>query len=767
MSKRRLSTNRAKNLLAQLNTDEPRVRAEAWWELHQALRSHHGTGMSLIEELKAGRTTKEWIRSQQTTEGQIGALRLAAHMAGLEEEIWRDTLLSIGADEEAEVDLRAWALFSLCWAGLNIDQNSWDDQGKPSAGKALNDNQAKVRQWAAYTLGEMARQGKRPDANEGYSRLADPYTYTQVEKALCKRWEGEIDAYVARQLIISLGYAGGHVKAPEGEEPVRPIVKILAEAAGHCQGAVRGQLPEAVMEVADTITNLQDISPDEQSETLKRLIDVLKPWLNDSEFDYETYRSAIRAIAHIVRLVLQASDKAAQIEWYEEVARTGLTVLLQAAESTTFPESLRYRIHSHAVRAMGHMGREAQDPARRVLNHAAVPWLKLMLASPDDGVAMEVTDTLRAIMGEKEAAHFFADVVLLDDPSMDAALHDLHPSRGTPLDPPPGEPEPGRHQQIQTSSYTDRVEKRRWLARERAARALAAIPEDAKREDFNRLVRSVQRQDGPQYTRAHDALGIMGSVEAADALIGAEKGKWVQDKFFGPMDEADKHGRKILDGTVWMSRLSWGFTLLVSLGVTTFGAWLLYVSVRSIQGADAPDWGTIATGITGLVASLAGLLTPFFWNSASAVQKANAEMTRLVTAFHGYMGRMRLLGLGFADAYTKDQADATFLTTVSEAAGSAMMDSSGMLTDISYWPAAREHVQTPDFAGMTWNDAETAAKARSLRITLEGQAFSDDIAEGRIVAQSPVADSQTEVGSVVKLTLSKGANAPEKPAQEP
>jgi hypothetical protein len=207
--------------------------------------------------------------------------------------------------------------------------------------------------------------------------------------------------------------------------------------------------------------------------------------------------------------------------------------------------------------------------------------------------------------------------------------------------------------------------------------------------------------------------------------------------------------------------------LLVSLSVTAFGAWLLYVSARSIQGAGAPDWETIATGITGLIASLVGLLTPFFWNSASAVQKANAEMTRLVTAFHGYMGRMRLLGLGFADAYTKDQADATFLTTVSEAAGSAMMDSSGLLTDISYWPAAREHVQTPDFAGMTWNDAETAAKARSLRIRLEGQVFSDDVAEGRIVGQSPVADSKTEVGSVVNLTLSKGKDTSEKPPQEP
>ena len=75
-----------------------------------------------------------------------------------------------------------------------------------------------------------------------------------------------------------------------------------------------------------------------------------------------------------------------------------------------------------------------------------------------------------------------------------------------------------------------------------------------------------------------------------------------------------------------------------------------------------------------MLALVGGLLVPYFWNPAQAMQKTNAEMTRLITSFHGYISRMRLLGLGFAHAYSQNKADLSFLTVVSNAAGSAIND---------------------------------------------------------------------------------------------
>jgi serine/threonine-protein kinase len=163
----------------------------------------------------------------------------------------------------------------------------------------------------------------------------------------------------------------------------------------------------------------------------------------------------------------------------------------------------------------------------------------------------------------------------------------------------------------------------------------------------------------------------------------------------------------------------------------------------------------LAAGLGGLIAAIVGLLTPFFWNSALAVQKGSAEMTRLVTGFHGYMGRMRLLGLGFADLCARDRADAQFLTTVSDAAGDAMLDSAGILSGVGAWPAGRGTVKVPDVAAKSWADAATLAADRGLAVTLKELAYSD-IESGKVSAQSPAANTLVETGTTIELTLSKG-----------
>jgi beta-lactam-binding protein with PASTA domain len=251
----------------------------------------------------------------------------------------------------------------------------------------------------------------------------------------------------------------------------------------------------------------------------------------------------------------------------------------------------------------------------------------------------------------------------------------------------------------------------------------------------------------------------MGGQEAMGALVEVEKRRWVESKFFAPMDKADEHGRKILDRTVLKSDTSFRFTVVAAALVGLIGA-TLAVSTIVLMWRDQTisNLNATVTAVSGVVALIISLLVPFFWNPAAAVQKTHAEMTKLVTAFHGYMGRMRLLGLGFAHAYTEDEWEKSprFLTTVSDAAGDAMLDSTGVLSDISFWPGAKVTVQVPDVTGMQWDEAQKAAEARGLTVTLKESAYDEDVAEDRIAAQSPAAESRAEVGTSIQLTLSKG-----------
>jgi hypothetical protein len=62
--------------------------------------------------------------------------------------------------------------------------------------------------------------------------------------------------------------------------------------------------------------------------------------------------------------------------------------------------------------------------------------------------------------------------------------------------------------------------------------------------------------------------------------------------------------------------------------------------------------------------------------------------------------RLRLLGLGFAHAYTEKSWSefSTFLTDTSKAAGEAMLDSVDALNGIGHWPAQTPKQATDDGA---------------------------------------------------------------------
>jgi eukaryotic-like serine/threonine-protein kinase len=166
-----------------------------------------------------------------------------------------------------------------------------------------------------------------------------------------------------------------------------------------------------------------------------------------------------------------------------------------------------------------------------------------------------------------------------------------------------------------------------------------------------------------------------------------------------------------------------------------------------------------------------GVLTPFFWNSAAAVQKGSAEMTRLVTAFHGYMGRMRLLGLGFADLFTRDSFEITLkeLSYSDTAAGRVSAQSPVANSDVgpgttieltlSKGPkpsGEAKPAEVPPLTGMALDTAQEAVLAAKLRLKVEDFGLDLGRSKGEILSQDIPPDTQVAEGTTIGVTVNIG-----------
>jgi beta-lactam-binding protein with PASTA domain len=762
MEKSPLTAKRVFELVKKLNDSSPQARHAAWQDLRQHLRQLPAEGSTRLEawtklrdELvkKADQDTewikwigplktsaKEWITSQATTEAKIGVLRIVANLGATDREIWHDTLLPIVKETSAEVDLRAWALYTLRWAQLRVTDSNWDEIGEPLVEEALKDAQAKVRQWAAYVLGEMSRRDRTSQEELTRTRVAGHVQREKVEQALIDQWDCEIDSYVGRSLILALEHAGGCIRG-SGSDPW-PAVRVLAEAADpeHYSMGTYSLVPGAVEGIAEAVTSSPGIPPDEKVHALQGMMQALGIWFDKPDLGYETYRSGIKAVAALTPQALRRAPGQELTGKQLLAAREGLDLLLKAAESKSIrgrggEENGPDRVRGRSVREIKYMAESAEEgQLRHLLEERVAPRLQVMLADPSPTVAREVTDALTAILGQEQAGNHFVDIILEDNAARAAAQY--------------------RAEHWQDVEASEAIEK---LVRTRAAEAVRLIEKNQKA--LERLADKLKAGEGRAFERARDALEAMGGQKAIGALVEAEKRRWVESKFFTPMDKADEHGREILNRTVKKSDTSFTFTLWAAVTVGLIGA-TLAISTIVLMWRDQTISNLNATvmAVSGVVALIVSLLVPFFWNPAAAVQKTHAEMTKLVTAFHSYMGRMRLLGLGFAHAYTENEWEKSprFLTTVSDAAGDAMLDSTGVLSDISFWPGAKVTVQVPDVTGMKWDEAQKAAEARGLTVTLKESAYDEEVPEDRIAAQSPAAESRAEVGTSIQLTLSKG-----------
>jgi len=797
-------------------TEEIR-RAQAWYSLRQMLSDIPALRRERDENLAAWQDAldrwRPWInQAGKPLEAQLGVMQLLLLLDG--KDIGQEIILPIATGkypgDEPGVDLRSWALYYLRLAGMRFGEPEWTAKYRACFQSTLNDPQAKVRQWAAFILGQMAQ-----DRSDYYSRLEDEETRADVERLLTERWECEIDAYVARQLVISLGQVGGWAALPNLKRPGWRLIAVLRKAADHPNQIVSREAPNTAAGVADTIRD-RHVSAGEKAAAFSQLLDLVgnrwlsiyldehrKHWkpsdpseqeqaaaacqaygqqscrerisigvsrlaqvatrlleldtpseaepglraalstsliaffssigvvLKTPGLGYETYREAIQVIADFTPRVYARPDGEARSGEMIAAARTGLDILLQTASTQAdeggVAESVRERA-AMAIRTLVHPGQPNVyvTPCIRWLAQPDQPAQKSLIALLSDGnerLALTAAEALTAVRGDADAADLFVRLILEEDPD-EAVL---------------------RQNQAGGAYYETR-------GRRNAALALARVQQNDKA--YKRLVESLKVQEGAVYDRARYALRVIGDERSIQDLIAETRRRWLENRYFQPIEDADQHGRRILDNTVWMSRASFIFTLLVAGAVVIFGSAMLFNNLVRPQPEGSSGLKEIAGAVAGALTAIAGLLLPFFWNPSQRVQETNVEIARVITAFHAYIGRVRLLGLGFASQYADGKADINFLTTVSNAVGDAMLDSTGLLSEIGQ--AARAVVETPDLVGKTWEDAAVEARAYGLTITFEKLAQSDK-PEGQVVEQKPAAKTPVQAGSKLALTLSKGS----------
>ena len=731
--------------LGQLAAGDAASRARARWRIGELLGGSTSSKREFLprDVLPQGQDAKQWVDQQKNTEAKLMAIRIL----GSANSDWHDeavgALLDIAANPAAAVDERAWALYALSCQRRKVPEND-----RKILIKVLNDQEAKVRQWAAFALGRLT--SEPPSSSKATLAVS---AYGTVEEELANRWQVEIDTYVCRALVAAMGSAGGYA-APTGDG-AGPAVALLQLAIQNRHSDVWAELPAAVSGVARNVTERSGLDGKDRYKILDALLQALQDWLKRPPGQYDAYRGAIRTIIGLVSLMVSK-----EYPGLKPLAVKGLNLLLDLAESPDYPipDDLRDPVQERSLMALANLReRLSKEEARQLtdlLDGVVVPRLKCMLCRESDDGAAHVLRALTRLMGVEDAARFYTDVILEDEPAAAAARHHLEF-----LDKLTAEPSLRddvfihlRDGTMTKAAAQDRLEER---ARQRAAQSLRGIGEGAQSESFKRLDKALQLQVSPAYERAQEALSGMGGSAAAAALVAAARRDWVETKFFTPIEKADEEGKVLLSDTARMSKQSWLFTMIASGVVIVAGIILLIITFSKIDTTGANDLAALATGLGGLVAVVVGMLTPFLWNAAAAVQKGSAEMTRLVTSFHGYMGRMRLLGLGFADLSTRQQADVQVITTIANAAGDAMLDSAGVLSQVSVWPSGKGMVKVPDVAGKTWAEAAALAEERGLEVTLKKLEYSDTD-EGKVSAQSPSANSTVETGTVIELTLSKG-----------
>jgi beta-lactam-binding protein with PASTA domain/tRNA A-37 threonylcarbamoyl transferase component Bud32 len=81
------------------------------------------------------------------------------------------------------------------------------------------------------------------------------------------------------------------------------------------------------------------------------------------------------------------------------------------------------------------------------------------------------------------------------------------------------------------------------------------------------------------------------------------------------------------------------------------------------------------------------------------------------------------------------------------------------LIGVVAYAMTRQKVTVPDLTGMTESQATTACKQLGLSLEVSGHDYSDSVGKGKIMSQTPKANSQVAKGRAIRVTISKGKNS--------
>jgi serine/threonine protein kinase len=81
------------------------------------------------------------------------------------------------------------------------------------------------------------------------------------------------------------------------------------------------------------------------------------------------------------------------------------------------------------------------------------------------------------------------------------------------------------------------------------------------------------------------------------------------------------------------------------------------------------------------------------------------------------------------------------------------------LVGIVAYAMTRQKVTVPDLTGMTESQATAACKQLGLSLEVSDHDYSDSVGKGKIMSQTPKANSQVPKGRAIRVTISKGKNS--------
>jgi hypothetical protein len=336
-------------------------------------------------------------------------------------------------------------------------------------------------------------------------------------------------------------------------------------------------------------------------------------------------------------------------------------------------------------------------------------------------------------MGDEDGATFFVDIVLNDGDALVAAI---------------------RYGRLWMPTATDDFLLN--MIRRRAAQAIASIPENGRVHD--ELVDAL-KEGNLAGSRARDALVTMGGQKSVESIVEHSLQRQVEERFFKPMEESSERGWRLLEDVRYWSSSNYQYALYVAIATLVVGILILALGVLNLlsageAGPSTMDWGLLVGG--GLFTVL-GFFGAYLWEPVKGLNKVAAEMSRLIMSFENYLGRMRLIGLGFAHAYTTENwRQLEFLSKISNLSSLAMRESVVSLEEVGSWPdfdLESKLVTIPSVIGMPEAEARKSAERVDLKMEVEPAMYSTEKA-GMIIAQQPPAGVYVDKQTVIKVTPS-------------